>query len=169
MVEMVTTRPAAPASMTKIWSSVAVFPWLEGSFRYTRIYHVPGFEERPGSDFGDFKDKSFDLKAVLLPERGWWPAVALGYQDAGGGTGVFRAPDGKTVYVKSGNATQVIDVATWTIRQELNFGPKPGGASMHGIVVTPDGQRVIASVQSDLEIARVGVLRNRVGRPVTGG
>jgi membrane-associated phospholipid phosphatase len=75
------------------WSGVTVFPWLEGSFRYTRIYHVPGFET-PGTDYGDFKDKSFDAKLGLLPERGWWPAVALGVQDVGGGTGVFRAPYG---------------------------------------------------------------------------
>ena len=79
-----------------IWSSVAVFPWFEGSFRYTRIYHVPGFEQTSGSSFGvgygDFKDKSFDAKLRVLPERGWWPALAVGMQDVGGGTGVFRAP-----------------------------------------------------------------------------
>ena len=75
-----------------IWSSVAVFPWLEGSFRYTRIYGVPGFPDRPGTDYGDFKDKSFDAKLLLLPERGAWPALAFGVQDVGGGTGLFRAP-----------------------------------------------------------------------------
>ena len=33
------------------WSGVTVFPWLEGSFRYTRIYHVPGFpEDRTDTD-----------------------------------------------------------------------------------------------------------------------
>ena len=30
----------------------------------------------------------------MLPERGWWPAVALGMQDVGGGTGLFSAPYG---------------------------------------------------------------------------
>jgi membrane-associated phospholipid phosphatase len=82
-----------------LWSSLAIFPWLEGSFRYTRIYHVPGFAGTPdnpefGSGFGDFKDKSFDAKLRVLPERGWWPAVALGMQDAGGGTQLFQAPYG---------------------------------------------------------------------------
>ncbi|MGH8706011.1 MAG: YjbH domain-containing protein, partial [Burkholderiales bacterium] len=77
-----------------LWSNVTVFPWLETSFRYTRIYHVPGFVDRPDTDFGDFRDKSFDAKLRLLPERGIWPAVAFGVQDAGGGTGVFRAPYG---------------------------------------------------------------------------
>ena len=77
------------------WSSVTVFPWLEGSFRYTRIYHVLGFpEDRTDTDYGDYKDKSFDAKVRLLPERGWWPAVAIGMQDIAGGTGLFSAPYG---------------------------------------------------------------------------
>jgi membrane-associated phospholipid phosphatase len=77
-----------------IWSSMTFFPWIEGSFRFTRIYHVPGFPDNPqfGVDYGDYKDKSFDAKLLLLPEGAWWPALALGHQDVGGGTGVFRAP-----------------------------------------------------------------------------
>src|SRR5256885_16969475 len=48
-----------------IWSSVSIFPWLETSFRYTRVYHVPGFVGIPqdpnyGRGYGDFKDKAFD-------------------------------------------------------------------------------------------------------------
>ena len=76
-----------------IWSSLAVFPWLEGSFRYTRIMDVPGFPGGyPGGnlDYGDYKDKSFDLKLQLLPERGIWPSVAFGAQDVQG-TAIFRA------------------------------------------------------------------------------
>jgi membrane-associated phospholipid phosphatase len=74
-----------------IWSSVAMFPWLEAGFRYTRIYHVPGFPDRPeAEDYGDYKDKSFDVKLRAFPERGPWPQLALGLQDAGGGTGIFR-------------------------------------------------------------------------------
>ena len=53
-----------------IWSSLAVFPWLEGTFRYTRIMHVPGFAPGPGIDYGDDSYKSFDLKLQLLPEGG---------------------------------------------------------------------------------------------------
>lgn len=82
-----------------IWSSVTLFPWFEGSFRYTRIYHVPGFEPTEddpefGAEFGDFRDKSFDAKLQLLPERRWWPAVAIGAHDVAGGTGLFRATYG---------------------------------------------------------------------------
>ncbi len=77
-----------------LWSNVTVFPWFEGSFRYTRIYHVPAFTDRPDADFGDYRDKSFDAKLRLLPERGWWPAIAIGMQDVAGGTGLFSAPYG---------------------------------------------------------------------------
>jgi membrane-associated phospholipid phosphatase len=73
-----------------IWTGVTVYPWLEGGFRFTRIYHVPGFD-RPGTDYGDYKDKSFDGKLGLLSERGWWPALAVGVHDVAGGTGVFSA------------------------------------------------------------------------------
>src|SRR5687767_14985299 len=73
-----------------IWSSVTVFPWLEGSFRFTRIYDVPAFANN--DDYGDYRDKSFDLKVRLLPERGWWPALGVGMQDIAGGTGIFSAP-----------------------------------------------------------------------------
>ncbi len=80
-----------------IWSGVSVFPWLETSFRYSRIYHVPGFAGTPqdpnfGRGYGDFKDKAFDAKLLVLPERGIWPAIAFGAQDIGGGTSLFRAP-----------------------------------------------------------------------------
>ncbi|TMI37736.1 MAG: YjbH domain-containing protein, partial [Betaproteobacteria bacterium] len=74
-----------------LWTNVTLFPWMEGSFRYTRIYHVPGFPEDQAIGYGDYKDKSFDAKLQLVPERGAWPAIALGAQDAGGGTGIFRA------------------------------------------------------------------------------
>ena len=73
-----------------LWTSLTLMPFLEGSFRYTRIMHVPGFPGVPGTDYGDFKDKEFDLKLRVLPERGWWPQVAVGIQDFEG-TGVFSA------------------------------------------------------------------------------
>jgi len=76
------------------YSSITVFPWLEGSFRFTRIYDVPGFPDRTDTDYGDYRDKSFDAKVLLLPERGWWPALGVGMQDIAGGTGLFSAPYG---------------------------------------------------------------------------
>ncbi|MGE3163136.1 MAG: YjbH domain-containing protein [Burkholderiales bacterium] len=74
-----------------IWSSLTAMPWLEGGFRYTRIQYVPGFSGRPGTDYGDYKDKSFDAKLRVLPEMGGWPQIAVGAQDVGGGTGLFSA------------------------------------------------------------------------------
>jgi hypothetical protein len=52
---------------------------------------VPGFIDpaRAGS-YGDYKDKSFDVKFLLLQEEGLWPSMALGGQDIFG-TEVFRA------------------------------------------------------------------------------
>jgi membrane-associated phospholipid phosphatase len=74
-----------------LWSSLTAMPWLEGSFRYTRIQYVPGFPNRPGTDYGDYKDKTFDAKLRLLDEREVWPQIAVGAQDVGGGTGLFSA------------------------------------------------------------------------------
>ncbi len=74
-----------------IWSSLTAMPWLEGSFRYTRIQYVQGFPGRADADFGDFKDKTFDAKLRLLDERELWPQIAVGAQDVGGGTGLFTA------------------------------------------------------------------------------
>jgi membrane-associated phospholipid phosphatase len=74
-----------------LWSSLTAMPWFEGSFRYTRIQYVEGFPNRPETDFGDFRDKSFDAKLRLLDERAGWPQIAVGAQDVGGGTGLFSA------------------------------------------------------------------------------
>ncbi|MGH8679700.1 MAG: YjbH domain-containing protein, partial [Burkholderiales bacterium] len=76
---------------TAIWTSLTALPRLEASFRYTRIAGVPGFSDRPDTNYGDFKDKTFDAKFLLIEEDRLWPALALGGQDIGGGTGIFRA------------------------------------------------------------------------------
>ena len=80
-----------------IWSSVTVFPWLETSFRFTRIFHVPAFPSgvtssgAPATDYGDYRDKAFDAKLRVWPEGGWMPQLAVGAQDVGGGTGLFKS------------------------------------------------------------------------------
>ena len=78
-----------------LWSGLTAMPWLEGSFRFTRIMYVPAFSGTPtdpnyGKDYGDYKDKQFDLKLRAFPERGWMPQIALGVQDVMG-TGLFTA------------------------------------------------------------------------------
>ncbi len=71
-----------------IWTSLTAMPRLEASFRYTEIDGAPS---GLGDDFGDFKDKAFDLKIILAEEGRWWPALGVGAQDIGQGTGLFRA------------------------------------------------------------------------------
>jgi len=72
------------------WSSIAMFPWLESTFDYTRIMHVSGFVPGTNINYGDYKDKSVDLKLRLLPETGHMPQVAFGMQDFIG-TSLFTA------------------------------------------------------------------------------
>ncbi len=61
-----------------LWSSVTLLPRLELSGRYTTIRGLPG---GLGPGFGDYKDKAFDAKLLLLREGRWRPAVAVGLQD----------------------------------------------------------------------------------------
>ena len=66
-------------------------PRFEASLRYTAVRGVPGFiDPQRANDHGNYKDKSFDAKFLLLEEEGVWPAVALGGQDILG-TEIFRA------------------------------------------------------------------------------
>ncbi|HEU4646032.1 MAG TPA: YjbH domain-containing protein, partial [Burkholderiales bacterium] len=75
------------------WSSISFLPWLEAGFRYTRIQYVPVIfsSESDPTAYGDYKDKSFDAKARIIAEREWFPQIAIGAQDVGGGTGLFSA------------------------------------------------------------------------------
>lgn len=86
------TGYASSRPYSALWSSMTVFPWFEADFRYTRIWHVPPFTDPTlAPRYGEYKDKSFDAKVRLLPERGWLPQIAVGAHDVGGGTGLFRA------------------------------------------------------------------------------
>jgi hypothetical protein len=69
-------RPYLP-----VWGSVTLLPRWEASFRYTTIRDLPS---NLGSGFGDFKDKAFDTKLLLLREAKWWPDVTIGKQDVFG-------------------------------------------------------------------------------------
>ncbi len=61
------------------WTSVSLLPRLEFTGRFTRLEDVPAFG--PGSLYGSDKDKSFDLKLLLLKESALLPAVSVGTQD----------------------------------------------------------------------------------------
>lgn len=87
-------RPYVP-----IWASISMLPRLELSGRYTIIR---GLSSDLGQGFGDYKDKAFDAKALLLRERGWWPNVAVGTLDFTG-TGVFSVDYFGVVSKRLGN------------------------------------------------------------------
>lgn len=72
-------------------ASAVLLPRIEVHGGVSIIKHIPGFaNNKVFSDFGDFKDKSTGLKALLLQESDHLPAVALGVEDPIG-TGLFRS------------------------------------------------------------------------------
>jgi len=73
-------RPYLP-----VWASISMLPRLELSGRYTIIR---GLSSDLGQGFGDYKDKAFDAKLLLLREGRWLPNAAVGTLDFTG-TGVF--------------------------------------------------------------------------------
>ena len=64
---------------TALWGSISLLPRFELSGRYTQINGVSGFEDN--DDFGDYKDKAFDAKLVLLREAFYRPNIVIGQQD----------------------------------------------------------------------------------------
>jgi hypothetical protein len=62
-----------------LWSSVTLLPRVEFSARFTKYDRVPGDSSNP--EFGDFRDKSFDAKGVLLEESRYIPQLSIGLQD----------------------------------------------------------------------------------------
>jgi hypothetical protein len=67
--------------------NLGVLPRVEFNLRYTEIDDIP---TDLSSDFGDYKDKAFDVKLQLLKESRRFPAVAVGLQDFHG-TRLFPA------------------------------------------------------------------------------
>jgi Exopolysaccharide biosynthesis protein YbjH len=64
-----------------VWTSISVIPRVELSGRFTRTKGVVAF---PGQEYGDSKDRAFDIKLQLFRETDTWPALALGVQDTFG-------------------------------------------------------------------------------------
>jgi hypothetical protein len=67
--------------------NLGVLPRVEFNLRYTEI---DGISADLGPDFGDYKDKAFDVKLQLLNESRRFPAIAVGLQDFHG-TRLFSA------------------------------------------------------------------------------
>ncbi len=62
-----------------LWSSVTLLPRVEFSARFTKYDGVPGDSNNP--EFGDYRDKAFDIKGVLLEESRYIPQLSIGAQD----------------------------------------------------------------------------------------
>ncbi len=75
-----------------------------------------------------------------LPSKQILRAAGRQIQFAGRPVDLALSPDGGTVYLKNLNNLLVVNAATWQVLQTLAF--PAGGASMHGIAVSPDGLHV---------------------------
>ena len=69
-------------------SSVVLFPWLEGTIRYTDVRTRKYSSDEDFSGDQSYKDKSFDFKVRLWEEDYSLPQVALDKRDIAG-TGLF--------------------------------------------------------------------------------
>ncbi len=81
------------------------------------------------------------------------------------------SPEGKFIYAKSNASLIVIDAANWSVRQNLKYAKEDGGASMHGIVVSPDGKDLYVTLQSYIEHGSVnseGTLKWEKRIPIPG-
>lgn len=68
--------------------NLQALPWLEGTFRYTRITDRPYSSLDGFAEGQDYKDRSVDIKVRLSQESRDWPEIAVGFRDLGG-TGLF--------------------------------------------------------------------------------
>jgi Exopolysaccharide biosynthesis protein YbjH len=119
------SNPYAP-----LYTSLTPVPRLEFSGRFMRIKDSIAF---PGEDFGDNKDREFDLKFQLLTEGKFWPNLALGIQDTFG-TRIFAAE-----YAVASKRYGPLDVT-------IGYGRKRINGAFGGIRYFPTEKKNIALV-----------------------
>lgn len=100
LIQMPNARFLEEGSIAVNWSdidpyqrgSVIAYPfdWLEASYQYTDINNALYSNVAAFSGNQTYKDKGFDLKLLLLRERKYTPAIALGLRDFAG-TGIFSS------------------------------------------------------------------------------
>jgi autotransporter-associated beta strand protein/YVTN family beta-propeller protein len=78
-----------------------------------------------------------------LPSKQILRAAGQQIQFAGRPVDLALSPNGTTAYIKNMNNLLVVNATTWQLLQTLAF--PTGGASMHGIAVSPDGSKVYAT------------------------
>ncbi|MEJ7138348.1 YjbH domain-containing protein [Amphibiibacter pelophylacis] len=105
------------------YSTVSLFDRLEVNGRFTTIKGVAGFEGNAA--YGDYKDKSIDVKLRLLDENDWRPAVAVGVQDIFG-TEIFHAR-----YIAASKSLAL--PAGLTLRGTLGYGQDRIGGVFGGL------------------------------------
>lgn len=113
-----------------LYTSLTPIPRLELSGRFMRIKDVLGI---PGTAYGDYKDREFDIKLQLLTEGKFWPALAFGAQDIFG-TRIFGAD-----YVAASKHIGPVDVT-------LGYGRKRIDGVFGGIRYFPTERKNIALV-----------------------
>lgn len=80
--------------------------------------------------------------------------------------GIVITPDGKKVFVSSGDSgsVKVLDTASDTIAASIDVGAKPAG-----LTITPDGSLVVAAVGGADEVVIIDASQNAVARRVPVG
>ncbi|MGB8600511.1 MAG: YjbH domain-containing protein [Burkholderiales bacterium] len=113
-----------------LYTSLTPVSRVEFSGRFMRIKDVLGI---PGTDYGDYKDREFDIKLQLLTEGKFWPAFSIGAQDTFG-TRIFGAE-----YIAASKHIGPVDVT-------LGYGRKRIDGAFGGIRYFPTEKKNIAVV-----------------------
>jgi hypothetical protein len=100
LIQMPNARFLEEGSIAVSWSdiepyqrgSIVAYPfdWLEASYQYTDINNALYSNVAAFSGDQTYKDKGFDIKLLLLQERRYTPAIAVGLRDFAG-TGIFAS------------------------------------------------------------------------------
>ncbi|MDJ0945397.1 MAG: YjbH domain-containing protein [Kiloniellales bacterium] len=69
---------------TRGFFTLQIFDWLEGTFRYTDVSNRRYSNSREFSGSQSYKDRSVDLKILMLEETKHFPQIAVGLRDIGG-------------------------------------------------------------------------------------
>lgn len=69
---------------TRGFFTLQLFDWLEGTFRYTDVRNRLYSNSREFSGNQSYKDRSVDLKILMLEETQHFPQIAIGLRDIGG-------------------------------------------------------------------------------------
>lgn len=69
---------------TRGFFTLQIFDWLESTFRYTDVSNRRYSNNREFSGDQSYKDRSIDLKILMLEETQHFPQIAVGLRDVGG-------------------------------------------------------------------------------------